>query len=413
MSVGRPAAYALALLLVTSAAAADDAAPVAKTAKTEVTALPLFGGDSDIGLGGGFLLSVARVDPKYAPYRWAIDSTGLITFKSAPSGGVDVPYQDYVVKLTLPHLVKDRLRLELRGSFNWLSSVKYYGLGNASRLDPPLSDLPSPRYYQFERIDPSLRATLRVAVASGLSFIVGAMYTHNWIEAPPDGKLANDMRSGSPAVKALLGGTAPHGVLKLEYGVLFDRRDNEVSTKRGVFHQATVRLSPGGPGLFLPYRFGEANVTVRFFVPLGTPRVVLAFRGVVDLLFGDVPFYELALFEDTNAIGGVNGVRGVPAQRYYGKAKVLGNLEVRTDIVDFKLFKKPYKLGVVGFFDAGRVWTDYEPHPELDGTGFGLKYGVGGGVRLQSGESFVLRVDVAWSPDALPIGAYFGAGQLF
>jgi outer membrane protein assembly factor BamA len=405
-------ALGVATLAPTAAHAEDTIAPPPR-GKTEVTAVPLVGGDSDIGIGGGALVAVARTDSRYVPYRWGLESTGLITFKSAPSGGVDVPYQDYVVKLTLPHLVKNRLRLELRGAFHWLSSVKYYGLGNDSHIDPPLSNLPSEHYYQYGRIDPSLRARLRLTLAGGLHLVSGAAYTQNWIEAPADGKLAADMRSGSPAVKALLGDTAPHGVLKLEYGVVFDRRDDEISTKRGVFHQAVVRLSPGGAGLFLPYRFGEANVTVRFFVPLGTPRVVLALRGVVDLLFGNVPFYELALFDDTNAIGGVSGVRGVPAQRYYGKAKVFGNLELRTEVAHFRIFKKKYVFGIVGFFDAGRVWADYTRRPELDGTGLGLKYGVGGGLRLQSGRSFVLRADVAWSPDALPVGAYFGAGQMF
>jgi hypothetical protein len=52
-------------------------------------------------------------------------------------------------------------------------------------------------------------------------------------------------------------------------------------------------------------------------------------------------------------------------------------------------------------------------HPELDGRGPGLKYGVGGGVRLTSGTAFVLRADLAWSPDATPIGAYVTAGEMF
>jgi hypothetical protein len=43
----------------------------------------------------------------------------------------------------------------------------------------------------------------------------------------------------------------------------------------------------------------------------------------------------------------------------------------------------------------------------------GLKYGVRGDVRVQKGRTFVIRVDVAWSPDAGPIGAYLTAGQAF
>jgi hypothetical protein len=68
---------------------------------------------------------------------------------------------------------------------------------------------------------------------------------------------------------------------------------------------------------------------------------------------------------------------------------------------------------VTAFLDGGRVWADTRPAPELDGATAGLKYGVGGGLRVQKGETFVLRADLAWSPDARPIGAYLLAGQLF
>ena len=49
----------------------------------------------------------------------------------------------------------------------------------------------------------------------------------------------------------------------------------------------------------------------------------------------------------------------------------------------------------------------------LDGSELGLKYGTGGGLRWAAGKSFVLRFDVAWSPDADPVGAYLAAGHTF
>ena len=142
-------------------------------------------------------------------------------------------------------------------------------------------------------------------------------------------------------------------------------------------------------------------------------RLTFAARVVADVQAGDVPFYELATYEETYALGGVEGVRGVPAQRYYGKEKVFANLEARSTLVDFRLFGKSFGLGLAGFFDGGRLWADGFHHPELDGTAFGLKYGVGGGVRLHQGDSMVVRFDVAWSPDAQPVSAYFSAGELF
>jgi outer membrane protein assembly factor BamA len=159
-------------------------------------------------------------------------------------------------------------------------------------------------------------------------------------------------------------------------------------------------------------RYGQADLTLRGYVPLH-PRLTLAMRGVFDALFGDPPFYELTRFADTYAIGGVSGVRGVPGQRYGGKLKAFGNVEVRADIVRFRWLDRPLLLSSAAFFDAGRVWADGSNRPDLDGSGIGIKWGVGAGPLLQSGEAFVLRAEIAWSPDARPIGGYFTAGQLF
>jgi hemolysin activation/secretion protein len=142
--------------------------------------------------------------------------------------------------------------------------------------------------------------------------------------------------------------------------------------------------------------------------------MVLALRGVFDLQLGDVPFYELSRYEDTSAIGGGMAVRGVPAYRYYGKIKAFGNIELRTAITGFSWFGRSFKLGVASFADAGRLWSGMNnPRPEIDGTGLALHYGLGAGVRLQQGQAFVVRADVAWSPDARPVGAYLVADEIF
>ena len=148
-------------------------------------------------------------------------------------------------------------------------------------------------------------------------------------------------------------------------------------------------------------------------MPLFSKRVTLALRLVGDVLFGDVPFYELSRAVDTYAVGGSNGVRGVPAQRYRGKVKVIGNMELRVRLFDIRPFGKLFTVGAAGFLDGGRVWADTRPHPELDGSTLNLKYGIGGGLRLMSGTAFVLRADVAWSPDATPVGGYVIAGECF
>ena len=183
-------------------------------------------------------------------------------------------------------------------------------------------------------------------------------------------------------------------------------------TRRGQFHTAIVRVSPR-VGTALPYAYERLNVTARFYT---TPvhNVTVLFRVVGDTLLGDPPFYELARFDETPAIGGSKAVRGVPAQRYYGKVKLFGNIELRSELLHFSVHHKRMVLGAAMFADGGRSWTQLgELNPALDGTGLGLKYGLGGGLRLQEGQTFIVRGDVAWSPDARPVGAYFAAGEVF
>ena len=383
-------------------------APVTE-AKTEFGIVPIAGGNTDVGLGGGFLTNVARLDPAVSPYAWRLEAAAFITFKAkdaAPNEWAN-PYQDLYFLLTVPHFLHERLRLELRPSYTHETTQLYYGLGNAS-VAPP-DEIPGRDFYG--RSHPTLSTRLRWDLVGDLFVELGAAYTENWFELDPRSTLATDMNAGAPEVRELLGKATSHGVLLGENALIYDTRDSEIAPEQGQYHQLKIRYSPA-IGDHLPYQYGQANATLRFYRPL-TARLGLAIRVVGDWQFGDVPFYELARYEDTFAFGGVNGVRGIPGQRYYGRIKLFSNVELRSRLLDFTWFRKPYALGGALFTDFGRLWTDFASHPELDGSGLGLKYGVGGGLRLQQGKTFVIRVDVAWSPDARPIGAYLTAGHAF
>jgi outer membrane protein assembly factor BamA len=237
--------------------------------------------------------------------------------------------------------------------------------------------------------------------------LVGTQYVYNRTEVTPGSTLAMDLAMIDPAA------ARPHSVLKLETGLVYDTRDSEISPTRGQFHQVTFRISPG-LDTSLPYEYEQVDAMARLYTTLIPGRMVLAARGVVDVQIGDVPFYELARYEDTSAIGGGMAIRGVPSYRYYGKIKAFGNLEIRTAVTRFGLWGRSFKLGVATFVDGGRLWAGMDnPRPGLDGTGLGLHYGIGGGLRLQQGQAFVVRADVAWSPDARPVGAYVVADEIF
>jgi hypothetical protein len=380
--------------------------------RVEFGIVPLVGGDTDVGAGVGQLSTLAGLPAtsKRAPYRWALESSAFISFKPGTEGkSFIIPYQDYYVQWTAPELMGGRLRLEARPSFTQETTQRYYGLGNASAA--PVKDVRARDFYG--RTHPMLWVRARYRFWSSLNFGLGAYYTQNWMNIPAGGTLATQMASGDPLVRDLLGHAGRHGVLLFESLLLYDSRDDEIDTERGQFHQVKLRVSPRLND-DVPYAYQQINLTSRFFHTLIPDRLVLAARVLADVQFGHPPFYELARYDDTFALGGVNGVRGVPAQRYYGKVKVFTNWEARVRVGGFHLFGKAMIFGLGAFADAGRSWTELgSSHPELDGRGWGLKYGVGGGVRLTQGKTFVVRGDLAWSPDARPIGGYVNAGQMF
>ena len=381
----------------------------AATGKLDFIALPAAGGTSDIGVGGGFFAALTRNAPGYDPYDWNIETAGFITFL-APAGKVIVPYADVYANITLARLFGRQMELDIRPDFTNELRLNYYGIGNASSATPPAGA--TSQYFEYARMHPELLVDLRFKLVDHIAGRVGVRYTESIYTVPSDSRLAADLRSGSPEVKSLIGPIGTAGEALFRYGLQYDDRDNEVSPHKGSFDEIAFNFSPGGiPAL--PFSYAETSINLRGYVPLFSKRFTLAGRLVGDLLFGQAPLFELSRAVDNYAIGGSNGVRGVPAQRYSGKVKVLGNAEIRARVVDFHLFGKPFTLGAAAFFDGGRVWADTSSHPELDGKTFGLKYGIGGGPRLMSGSAFVLRADVAWSPDATPIGAYIIAGECF
>ena len=394
--------------LVTARALADASQPPGGgPLKNELTAVPVVGGDSDAGFGGGYMASYARVGGGYEPYLWRIQSATALLVKG--SDRLELSYVDSYLSLDLPHIIKDRLGLQLRVSYTRETRLNYFGLGNESV--EPKGAVADPRYH-YGRVHPTLLVELDYRLASAFHLLWGLSYTRNSFMISEDSRLREDFEQGSETVRRLLGGLSRHDVALFSYGVSWDTRDDEVNTRRGHYHTARIDLAPGAGGRF-PYRWARLDVAFKFYAPIIPRRLTFAGRIVGDWLLGGAPFYELPRYDQTSAIGGANGVRGIPAQRYYGRAKVFGNLELRSELFDFHLFGKDNVFGVTGFLDGGRVFSELPPHPELDGSGLGLKLGTGLGLRLAAGKSFVLRFDTAWSDRATPRSAYLGAGHIF
>ena len=368
---------------------------------TEIGLLPLIGGDTDNGFGVGAIGSIASFDKGYSPYKWQVQ---FATFIAARDSITSPSYEDAFVNIIVPQLMDGRLRVELRPSFTRETALHFYGYGNQINI-PTTIDRTRDTY---TRLHPQLAGLTRWRLHrdSAWSALLGGQYLYNQISYAASSTIGQQAPMINPV------GERAHSVLRLETGIVYDTRDNEIAPHRGMYHTLEFRVSPHLGDAF-PYHYEQLDLQFRFYRTV-SPRNVLAFRAVGDVLLGYVPFYELSRYEDTSALGGSLAIRGVPGYAFYGKVKLFGNLELRTHVTNFKLFDRRFKFGVASFIDGGRLWSDLRfSHPELDGHGLGLHYGIGGGIRLQQGRAFLVRADLAWSPDASPIAGYVLADHIF
>src|SRR5437868_6809423 len=105
--------------------------------RRELNVIPIAGGDSDVGIGIGEVGDWARLQPGTGLYSWRLESQAFITFKLRDSDLI-VPFQDYSLLLSQRNWgAEKRWTLDIRGSFTDESTLKFYGLGNASPLPAP------------------------------------------------------------------------------------------------------------------------------------------------------------------------------------------------------------------------------------------------------------------------------------
>jgi hypothetical protein len=429
----------LATLLATPAAHARRPDGPPRPDRLEFGALPAVNYDSDLGFGFGAIASLARFAPGYRPYRWRLELLLQATVKRAPGKGAEFPFHDDYLNFDVPDLARGRLRITGRVGFRKFADTGYYGFGNASASEAPWTQIDpdedldayraARRYHRYDHIYPLLLFNARVrlwdrstpAQRRRVEALVGVNATYNVVRPYPGSKLEQDIaraRADDPDGRALAGllrGTDPNMLLVLSVGALFDTRDHEYTPTRGTFTELSLRSSPG---VQQDLRYAAVTLNSAWYRSLVGEYLSVAMRGVVDVIGGQAPFYELTRFGalmPRDGPGGGWSLRGVPRQRYAGKIKLIHNLELRSLFWRFRVRRSRFVVGAVAFLDAARIWADFG-RTELGGEsvdGGTFKLGTGAGLRVRWGEAFLLRFDGAYSPTEGTPGFYVDVGHVF
>ena len=92
------------------------------------------------------------------------------------------------------------------------------------------------------------------------------------------------------------------------------------------------------------------------------------------------------------ALGGKSNLRGYRSTRFAGRSSFFTNFDLRLQLFNFAGYLAFGDIGVLGFFDNGRVWTDDEDS-KLWHTGYGA------GLWMGVFDSMVLTGTAGFSKD--------------
>ncbi|MDX1440000.1 MAG: BamA/TamA family outer membrane protein, partial [Rubricoccaceae bacterium] len=129
--------------------------------------------------------------------------------------------------------------------------------------------------------------------------------------------------------------------------------DNVVNPRQGFKWSNRLDLHGGINDPASTFLAAGSDLAV-FVSPRLDPQLTLAGRLGVGHNFGDFPFYE------AQNLSGNSNLRGLRRNRYNGRTVAFQNLEARARMIEKISRTFPITVGILGFVDNGRVWTDGE-----------------------------------------------------
>ena len=235
----------------------------------------------------------------------------------------------------------------------------FYGVGNKTERDLNRFEQD---YYRTDFNTIQFGATLERRFLRKSMLKYGIRYEYNNI-LPID----EDFSIFSEAQHSDLNGRGKQILAGISTSFNLDFRDNPVfSTEGSQFFLDHVFLSNASRNYEL---FGRLEAFIAHYETLHWALpLTLALRGGASKTYGKTPFYYLS------ALGGNTYLRAHVRNRFLGDRSVFFNSELRLHIGNIRTPLVPIKWGVLGFWDAGRVWQEQEVRAD------GLHYGYGGGL---------------------------------
>jgi len=399
------------------------------------TGIPLIGVDPDSGFNYGASIQWFENGPKdspffyYAPYRKRAAVSVNLTTRGT---------QEYYAEYDQPYIADSPWRIRAFGGYLGNKFANYFGVGERTlgplnfpgiagntygQADDYFDTLKEDRdgktwarYNFYDKRQLLFTADLeRDALGGLLRPLVGLQISHVDVDdytgvevkgvANQETLLREDYRNGR--IRGFDGGWL--NLLRL--GLTYDSRDYEPDPTSGVLGQILFE----GTAHFLGASSDYGRVTAgwqgyqRLFPEM--TRLVLAANAAYSVHFGDVPFYafpsmSVPVNTQKEGLGGWSTLRGYHANRFVGKVKIQGNLELRWSLPDFTVWNQHFRPMIAPFVDTGRVFDKVGRFSANDWKGAG-----GVSVRLAWNLATIISLDYGFGSEGNLL--YLWLGQPF
>jgi Omp85 superfamily domain len=315
------------------------------------------------------------------------------TYTAALDGAVGATFEGSrlaLVRFRAPGLWKD-WRLDALLGVERLVRYGYFGLGNDTEDNDDLVTEETPFTYRVRRIRYEGRAEVTRRIRGPLHAAVrAAAVDMRYTTLPGPSLFINDFGEGLEEDEV-------YGRLAL----LYDTRNNEYNTTRGLFAEAGVQVGDAEASYSRVYGVVAGYYPVREGTVIAG-RIGGSGTGGAPTLYAraSVPTWD----REVPVLGGENSHRSFDTGRFLGDGTLFANFEVRHDVLPFG------DLGgvtVLAFLDAGRVFEG----ESFRLTTEDLHVGGGGGVSVRILRTAIFVFNFAGGPDGFNFSV--GNGWMF
>ena len=324
-----------------------------------------FGRNSDDGLflGGG--LKFVTHGFRKLPFQSEQLIVGNVALRT---GAFNVLYSGHIV--------------DAIGNFDVLTELNYrspknirnfYGLGNETLS---IEDLD---FYEAQFSTAKLSSGLVLSDDLGTEFLIGAQLYYV--------DLAEDVDRFESQAGISRRSFRDQAFAGLNSSFVIDITDHPANPKQGFIWENTMQLNIGladSKSAYVPI-----SSAFSFYIsPSLSPQVTLATRFGGEHRIGDFPFF------DASTVGGRRSVRGWRSNRFAGRTSFYTNTELRVKLFNYSTYVALGEVGILGFFDNGRVWTE-----AMESPGKVWHQGYGGGVWISMFDIFVINASMGFSEE--------------